>query len=400
LAERVEVVFCDLFPARRESPNRETRPNLPLTRDWGMMMVPAEEKVVDRQPGQDPLHAALHEFLAAGALLREGAASATLRFPNAVHLPLPEDLWRRLAPSSLLRCTAPVDQAFAALAVALHDSKLFEGVELWSGTARFVWPGDRGSWLRTAQDSTGRVSTEVRHETTIGVVERGLMEGLCSSQMKQIAADGEVEVSRPATCPTCGVAEFRPLSIDQDHGRGACFSCASAAGMRELTSGESGGPGARGERQQRATHFRTAGYAAPAGSGMFDVFISYSHRDEAVAVDLAQRLKGRGVRPWLDIWEMYPGKPWLQAILEQIDSAASAAVIIGPSGMGPWQRDEMWFVLQQFFARRCPVIPVLLDGADEADMPSLLRNMQSVDFSRTTPDPMDSLVWGITGVRP
>ena len=357
-------------------------------------MVPAEEKVVDRQLEQDPLHAALRECLAAGALPGEGVASATLRFPNAMRLPLPEDRWRPLPPSALLTCAAPVDQVFAALAVALHDSKLFEGVELWSGTARFVWPGDRGSWLRTARDRAGRASTEVRHEPTVGMGERSLMEGLCSSQMKQTAVDGEVEVSRSAPCSSCGLAQFRPLAIDLDHRQGACSSCASVDGLRELTSGE------RDERRQRATHFRTAGFDAPADPGAFDVFISYSHRDEAVVVDLAQRLKGRGVRPWLDIWEMYPGKPWLQAILEQIDSAASTAVIIGPSGMGPWQLDEMWFVLQQFFRRRCPVIPVLLDGADESDMPSLLRNMQSVDFNRTTPDPMDSLVWGITGVRP
>lgn len=36
----------------------------------------------------------------------------------------------------------------------------------------------------------------------------------------------------------------------------------------------------------------------------FDVFVSYSRKDQAVVQDLAQRLRDAGVRVWLDLWEI------------------------------------------------------------------------------------------------
>lgn len=39
----------------------------------------------------------------------------------------------------------------------------------------------------------------------------------------------------------------------------------------------------------------------------FDVFVSYSRKDQAVVLELAQRLKNEGVRVWLDQWEIQIG---------------------------------------------------------------------------------------------
>src|SRR4051794_40555043 len=38
-----------------------------------------------------------------------------------------------------------------------------------------------------------------------------------------------------------------------------------------------------------------------------DVFISYSHKDKSTVVDLATRLVRRGIRVWIDEWEIQPG---------------------------------------------------------------------------------------------
>jgi TIR domain len=114
---------------------------------------------------------------------------------------------------------------------------------------------------------------------------------------------------------------------------------------------------------------------------------------------LAQDLRARGVRPWLDENELRPGLPWQQVLEEQIQNIPAAIVVVG-SQVGPWQDQELGAFLRQFVRRRCPVIPVLLPGADPPTLPTLLDGMTWVDLGATIPDPLDQLVWGITGRRP
>ncbi len=57
--------------------------------------------------------------------------------------------------------------------------------------------------------------------------------------------------------------------------------------------------------------------------------------------------------------------------------------------------------LQQFVKRSCPVIPVILPGVGELpELPSFLDLMHRVDFRQDDPDPVDQLIWGITGKKP
>jgi hypothetical protein len=55
---------------------------------------------------------------------------------------------------------------------------------------------------------------------------------------------------------------------------------------------------------------------------------------------------------------------------------------------------------RQFVRRRCPVIPVLLAGAERPELPALLDGMTWVDLAASDPDPLDQLEWGITGRHP
>ena len=77
----------------------------------------------------------------------------------------------------------------------------------------------------------------------------------------------------------------------------------------------------------------------------------------------------------------------------------AAAVIVGAE-VGPWQDQEMAAFLRQLIRRNCAVIPVLLPGADYEDLPVFLDGLTWVDLSATEPDPIDQLVWGITGKQP
>jgi formylglycine-generating enzyme required for sulfatase activity len=133
----------------------------------------------------------------------------------------------------------------------------------------------------------------------------------------------------------------------------------------------------------------------------FDVFLCHNSQDKSPVKEIGAKLKARGLRPWLDEWELRPGLPWQRLLEEQIESIGSAAVFVGENGIGPWQQLELEAYLRRFVNRGVPVIPVLLNNAPEKpDLPAFLEGMTWVDFRHTDPDPMERLVWGITGKRP
>ncbi len=123
----------------------------------------------------------------------------------------------------------------------------------------------------------------------------------------------------------------------------------------------------------------------------FDVFLCHNGQDKAAVKQIGERLKERGILPWLDVWELRPGLPWQQLLENQIAQIKAAAVFVGKDGIGPWQRQELDAFLREFVQRGCPVIPVLLaDAPQEPALPIFLRAMTWVDFRRQNPDPFDN----------
>lgn len=133
----------------------------------------------------------------------------------------------------------------------------------------------------------------------------------------------------------------------------------------------------------------------------FDVFLCHNVSDKPAVIEIADRLEARGVLPWLDQRELPPGQPWQPLLERQIAQIKSAAVFVGAAGVGPWQEQEIWGLLNEFARRRNPVIPVMLrDAPEKPELPIFLRSMTWVDFRVPQPDPLSRLIWGITGTRP
>ena len=137
-------------------------------------------------------------------------------------------------------------------------------------------------------------------------------------------------------------------------------------------------------------------------AGRFDVFLCHNSDDKAPVRQLAQALLQQGVLPWLDEWELRPGLPWQKLLEQQIAAIGSAAVCIGPSGIGRWHEMEMRGFLDEFVRRELPLIAVLMlpPGAADPELPLFLRHFTWVDFRRPESEPLARLVWGITGQRP
>ena len=113
----------------------------------------------------------------------------------------------------------------------------------------------------------------------------------------------------------------------------------------------------------------------------YDVFLCHNSKDKPAVREIARELCAQGIVAWLDEWELRPGLPWQQIIGDVLRSIGSAAVLVGPQGVGPWQEQEAFGILQDFLQRGCPVIPVILEGCPAApDMPYFLKPRTWVDF--------------------
>jgi len=132
----------------------------------------------------------------------------------------------------------------------------------------------------------------------------------------------------------------------------------------------------------------------------FDVFLCHNNDDKPAVRSIAQQLRQHGILPWLDEAELIPGRSWQEELERQIGSIRTAAVFVGPSGIGPWQNREMRALLNEFVERECPVIPVLLPKASAPELPLFLRSMTWVDLRVVESVGMERLIWGIVGRRP
>lgn len=145
-----------------------------------------------------------------------------------------------------------------------------------------------------------------------------------------------------------------------------------------------------------------------AASETFDVFLSHNSADKPAVEELAHKLLQLGISPWLDKWNLIPGQPWQSAIEEALARCASCVVFIGPSGVGPWQNEEMRAAVDRRVNNAkvpFPVIPVLLPGAkreERSRLPSFLVATTWVEFPQTIDDEdsFHRLVCGIRGLEP
>jgi hypothetical protein len=158
---------------------------------------------------------------------------------------------------------------------------------------------------------------------------------------------------------------------------------------------------AEAEAERKATEAtRAQEVARRRAAGDFDVFLCHNWADKPAVKKIAHELMARGIVPWLDEWELPPGRPWQPLLEQQIANIKSAAVFVGSAGIGPWQEQEINGFLRQFVRRSSPVIPVLLENAPATPaLPLFLVAMTWVDFRLRDPDPLERLVWGITGIR-
>lgn len=125
-------------------------------------------------------------------------------------------------------------------------------------------------------------------------------------------------------------------------------------------------------------------------SDFYDIFLSYHRVDLASVKIIAGVLIKRGLKLFLDKWNLTPGQPWLAEIEEALRVSRAFGIFIGSEGIGPVQVAEMRAALQRKFRHKgYPVIPVLLPGSNPTShrhLPAFLAQQTWIDLRSNLQD--------------
>jgi GTPase SAR1 family protein len=368
--------------------------------------IPSTARVLVERQERLLVIATLEELIQSELVLREHTEDGVqLVFPAAYRRDLPPSEAPK-GNGAVFRFEGPIDNVYATLIVRLTRSDRFPRVATWQSAARFA--ADKGEctvYLQT--DGEGKAELWIGYDDEVPPVLRNQFERFIHAHLDRRAIPGTVVRERLYSCPDCDTA-FTPEQVERVRSLGraiiTCPVCEKRVTLRDDYEPITGTDHSTAAMDASADVGRQKAAASTVLRGKeeaaeFDVFLCHNAADKPAVRELAQQLRERGLRPWLDEPDLHRGLSWQQALQRQIQDIPAAAVIVG-SRVGPWQDPELAGFLRQFAERRCPVIPVLLPGAERPDLPTLLDGMTWVDLAASDPDPLDELELGITGRHP
>lgn len=303
----------------------------------------------------------------------------------------------------------PLLNVYATLAVRLAHSFLFEKQEMWKDVATYTATvgGTCGIAMREIDEGHGELT--IFFDEQASEATRYQFEEYVAAHLKRMALPNTLQRRRIIICQNCSMSiPDSMVTFLRDRGRKTmdCPACNTELSLldREECLGKPDRAALmemdRAADTQRERDTATMVLKGKIESGEFDVFLCHNSQDKAAVKEIGGRLKERGILPWLDEWEFRPGLRWQKVLDEQIAHIKSVVVFIGPQGFGPWQDLEVDAFLRQFVKREAPVIPVILPECEEIPkLPPFLEGMMWVDFRKDDPDPLEQLIWGITGER-
>lgn len=377
----------------------------------GQFRMPQAERISD--PGQEKLLliSTVEDLLRHEIALREqGEDGQYLVFPSQLTRENP-DLPDPEGKAVIFNFEGPVLNIYATLAVRLSYSGFFKKKEMWKNAATYSTAGDGacGMFLREVGEARGELtlffdpatSEESRFQfeeyIRVHLERKALFESIqrrrifvcheCGTPVLDVAAKRRKE--RGFIWITCNVCEppVRISLLDREER----VKAGRVASISEID---------RAVEMQREIQTAASVIQGKIATNDFDVFLCHNSEDKAAVKKVGELLKERGLLPWLDEWELRPGLSWQRLLEKQIQQVKAAAVFVGEDGIGPWQRNELDAFLREFVDRDCPVIPVLLENAlKRPALPVFLRGMTWVDFRKSDPDPLNQLIWGVTGQR-
>lgn len=360
------------------------------------------------------LHAVVQLFLDRELGLRGG--------PNDEHLVFPSKFNRKLPgiPSPPIREVAykfagPVEDIYATLAVRLFYSEPFQLKDLWKNAAEFRDAAGYicGFELTESEEGEGVMAAFFQQGTSVD--SKVLFLRFIHEHLQQRAVAGSVVRERIYRCTDCGkeAKDREAINFRLEEGRPtiSCQFCDEAIELADVLEAEFGDPELLKrvrelEENVAVKKSQAVGVTVAGGKesvGEFDVFLAHNSVDKPLVEQIAQSLRKRGLNPWLDKYEIPPGR-WFQEVIQKaILDVKSAAIILGQTGLGRWQVVELRSFISQCVDREIPIIPVLLPGVTKLPEELVfLKEFSWVKFEKAIDEveALDNLQWGITEKHP
>lgn len=307
----------------------------------------------------------------------------------------------------------PVKHIYATLIAQLAHFEGFNKREFFQDAATYRAESGGQCLVRLSDHGNGKGDLEVSFkEDTAPAVRQGFLEFVVRHLTSRSKPDS-VTSRHAYHCAKCrNPFEDRVVKLRLEAGKRKllCPVCESKTPLVNLLSAPDAASSAVAKRMganARVGRQRiTAEWVIKAKEteGKYDVFLSHNSKDKAAVEEIARELKKVGIRPWLDKWDLAPGKSWVAALQKAIPNIGCAAVFYGQAGIGPWEQEEMEAFLVEFVASECGVLPVILPGApEEPDLPVFLKTKTWVnmrDWKTPKSDAFPRLACGILGKPP
>ena len=131
----------------------------------------------------------------------------------------------------------------------------------------------------------------------------------------------------------------------------------------------------------------------------YDAFLSYSHADRETVHDLAERLRKRGVRVWLDTWEMDLGAPIASAVQRGLQQSRVIVPCMSEAYFASaWGEAESQAVLfRDPTNEQRRILPILLESVEA---PPLLAQFLYLDWRTPSEVGIDRLARALHSLRP
>lgn len=372
----------------------------------GRFRMPESERLDNRQQERILLITVVEELLRREIALKEVTdKEVDLIFPSQFTRERPD---APQVPGQDVVFTFDGDLAsiYSTLAVRLSHSRLFQRGPMFHNSASYLADAGGTCGIAIREIAEGRGELVLFHDEQVQPIVRRQFEVYVVEHLEQ--RGGDVVMRRLRRCKPCDYAiDDEVVRRRLERGLTTVF-CQICGAVVPITDDEQ--PDVRpavAEMNSNANAQRDQDVAATTlkgkrAAGDYDVFLCHNAKDKPSVLKIVHELHERGILPWLDIHDIPPGSRWQQEMAKGIEKSRSAAVLIGPAGPGPWHEAEMELI-NDWSARNKSrrVIPVILDGtANDPELPGFLRVWSTVDMRTADPDPIEQLVWGITGHHP
>lgn len=309
-----------------------------------------ERRLKDRTQERLMLVATVEEVVGRGIAVRQPTQQGEmLVFPSEVRTDMPDypgDYVRAIS----FRFEGPVKVIYATLAVSLIHSPAFTRGRFFSSAA--VFRTVRGQicgfvvdYPEPNNDALGRLTVFFEADTEKDI--KLLFLRFVNQHLGRLAFTGSVGRERVYQCACRYVIPEDAVQVRR--GRGETTAICPVCGRHTPIDDLAEESAERDERvdllqaevqEEQRRQMRKAVLTERERASEFHVFLCHNSKDKPEVRQLAAKLRGQGILPWIDEEGMLAGDQFVPELEKVIDKVLSVAVIVGPHWMGRWQKQE------------------------------------------------------------